>query len=72
MEKTIHFEGPCPFLLCLEAGPHEHPICPACGAVNYGNVSCSVCRSEGRRYRRRLLQEFQSRQLVKEVGHGEA
>lgn len=51
--RTIAFDGPCPFLLCLETGPHTHPVCPDCGAVRYGNLSCTTCRerraSEGGR-----------------------
>lgn len=44
-EKYVHFDGPCPFLMCLETGPHDHPICPDCGAVRYGNLFCKTCRS---------------------------
>lgn len=44
MTKTVHFNGPCPYLLCLETGPHDHPICPECGAVRYGNIFCPTCR----------------------------
>ena len=42
--STIRFEGPCPFLTCLETNPHEHEICPDCGAVRYGNLYCATCR----------------------------
>jgi len=42
--SAVHFGGPCPFLTCLETGPHEHPVCPECGAVRYGNFYCPVCR----------------------------
>lgn len=42
--ETIHFDGPCPLLLCLAEVPHDHPICPKCGAVAYGNISCDECR----------------------------
>jgi predicted amidophosphoribosyltransferase len=44
MEKEVKLDGPCPLLTCLETGPHSHPICQACGAVNYGNLYCSECR----------------------------
>lgn len=40
------FDGPCPFLLCQEVGPHKHPICPDCGAVAFGNLYCKRCRRE--------------------------
>ena len=40
----IHFDGPCPFLLCLADCPHDHPVCPVCGAVAYGNIFCEECR----------------------------
>jgi hypothetical protein len=37
-------DGPCPFLTCLDTGPHEHAICPACEAVRYGNpFYCQTC-----------------------------
>jgi hypothetical protein len=40
----IEIGRPCPFLACLIDAPHEHPICPECGAVRYGNMSCQTCR----------------------------
>jgi hypothetical protein len=43
--KKIDFDGPCPFLTCLESGSHSHPICPKCGAVKHGNANCDECRS---------------------------
>ena len=49
--KTIHFDGLCPFLLCLESGPHAHPICPECGAVRDGNINCPTCERDGKPYR---------------------
>ena len=42
---SITFDGPCPFLTCFKTEPHTHPICPACGAVRYGNLYCEECRS---------------------------
>jgi hypothetical protein len=33
--KLKHYEGPCELLRCFEDGPHAHPICPECGALNY-------------------------------------
>jgi len=46
MTETIHFDGPCPFLLCTETGPHDHEICPTCRAVRYGNLCCNTCRQK--------------------------
>ena len=43
--REIQFDGLCPFLTCLEEGPHSHPVCPTCGAVRYGNICCPECRS---------------------------
>jgi uncharacterized OB-fold protein len=45
-DKTLDFDGPCPFLSCVEDGPHEHPVCEKCGAVRYGNMFCERCREE--------------------------
>lgn len=45
VEEYVPFEGPCPFLTCLQIGPHEHPVCPDCGAVRWGNMYCETCRS---------------------------
>lgn len=47
-EGPVHFDGPCPFLTCLETGPHDHPVCPDCGAVDFGNFSCSTCQQNNR------------------------
>ncbi|MBA7468388.1 hypothetical protein ES707_03636 [subsurface metagenome] len=44
MVTYMEFDGPCPLLMCLAEGRHEHPICPKCGAVAYGNISCAECR----------------------------
>ena len=44
MTEKMHFDGPCPFLLCLAGCPHDHSICPKCGAVGYGNIYCDECR----------------------------
>lgn len=41
---TMHFDGPCLFLTCLETGPHDHEICPTCRALRYGNLFCNTCR----------------------------
>ncbi len=41
---TILTGAACPFLFCLVAGPHTHPVCPVCGAVRYGNFDCAACR----------------------------
>lgn len=40
---AIFIGGPCPFLTCLETGPHGHDVCPACGAVRFGNIGCRTC-----------------------------
>lgn len=40
---VMEFQEWCPFLLCLEDTPHVHNICPDCGSVRYGNLSCFVC-----------------------------
>lgn len=38
-------DGPCAFVRCLETGPHRHPVCGACGAVDFGNpFQCGECR----------------------------
>lgn len=43
---TWSTDGPCPFLTCLETGPHEHAVCPTCGAVRYGNpFYCQTCNA---------------------------
>jgi hypothetical protein len=41
----VIFDGPCPFLTCLDTDVHAHPECPACGAVRYGNSFCPTCVS---------------------------
>lgn len=41
-----HCEGPCPFLSCLEEEPHDHYICPNCGAVRFGNPLCNTCKMQ--------------------------
>jgi hypothetical protein len=45
VEEYQHSDGPCPFLTCLQTEPHDHPICPECGAVRWGNMFCETCRS---------------------------
>ena len=40
----LTFDGPCPFLTCLETGPHTHDVCPECNAVRHGNICCKTCR----------------------------
>lgn len=44
MKDKVLFPGPCPFLMCYESGPHYHPVCPLCGALNYSNLYCNLCR----------------------------
>ena len=41
---SIHYDGACPFLSCLETAPHDHKVCPACQTVRYGNLYCNTCR----------------------------
>ena len=38
------FTWDCPFLSCIEDRPHRHSVCPSCGAVGFGNLSCHQCR----------------------------
>jgi hypothetical protein len=45
VEESVRFDGPCPFLTCLQTEPHDHPVCPDCGAVRWGNAYCETCRS---------------------------
>lgn len=40
---AVFVDGPCPFLTCLDAGPHGHDICPECSAVRFGNAFCATC-----------------------------
>jgi hypothetical protein len=44
VKKYIPFSGPCPLLSCTETSMHFHPVCPVCGAINYGNITCPECR----------------------------
>jgi hypothetical protein len=55
---SIHFEGPCPFLLCLDQDAHDHPVCEDCRTCNYGSFDCSTCRTKGPAYRQGLLTRF--------------
>lgn len=44
--KAWHSPGPCPFLTCLITEPHDHPVCPECHAVRYGNIFyCATCNA---------------------------
>jgi hypothetical protein len=43
--KTVHFDGPCPFLLCLVTEPHDHQVCPEHGTVSTTvEFKCFQCR----------------------------
>jgi len=42
----VEFNGACPFVTCLKVGKHSHPVCPVCGAVRFGNLSCDECRRQ--------------------------
>jgi hypothetical protein len=33
----------CPLVSCNERGPHQHPACETCGAVDWGNIFCGAC-----------------------------
>lgn len=44
MPARVNFDGPCPFLTCLETGPHSHEACPDCDAMRYANFNCPTCR----------------------------
>jgi len=49
--EFLHYNRSCPFLICLETKPHRHPVCPKCGSVKFGNISCDVCSElDKRRY----------------------
>ena len=60
MVKTVHFDGSCPFLLCLADCPHDHPICPKCGDVGYGNICCDKCRQNIDIHRELAIIELQA------------
>lgn len=40
---AVFIDGPCPFLTCLDTGPHGHDVCPDCSAVRFGNMCCATC-----------------------------
>lgn len=42
--ELLRFDGSCLFLMCPATGPHAHPICLACGTVQYANLFCYTCR----------------------------
>lgn len=44
MTLDIASDDYCPLLTCLKSGAHSHPVCEACGAVNYGSLICATCR----------------------------
>lgn len=35
--------GPCPYVSCVEQGPHSHGVCATCGADNHGNANRADC-----------------------------
>ena len=39
--EPVRIDGFCPFLTCLQDGPHTHEVCATCGAVRHGN--CFYC-----------------------------
>ncbi|GGM52571.1 hypothetical protein ACFFX1_55500 [Dactylosporangium sucinum] len=41
--SAVFVDGPCPFLTCLDTGPHGHDICPDCEAVGFGNAFFGTC-----------------------------
>ena len=60
-QQYLHFDGPCPLLMCLADFPHEHPICPKCKAVGYGNICCEKCRKSIDIHRELSIIELQAR-----------
>ena len=48
--KLAWFDGPTPLLTDLETELHFLPVCPECEAVQFGNMFCDTCRSEGKKY----------------------
>jgi len=48
--KTVHFDSVCPFLVCHASGPHDHPVCALCEAVNWGNMRCVECQRNRPQY----------------------
>lgn len=54
------FNGVCPILTCFAEGEHKHPICPACGAVGFGNIFCPTCRENIDIHRELAIIEIQN------------
>lgn len=65
---VIHFDGVCPLLLCFATGPHDHQICPKCGAVAYGNIYCDECKRKVDIHRELAIIELQTRKETLEKG----
>ena len=65
MSDSVRFDGPCPFLMCSARRAHSHPVCPDCGAVRYGNISCPTCRQH-HEHESRLLKAIGALQTVEE------
>lgn len=60
MVEVIWFDGPCPFLTCLETARHSHPVCPKCGVVGYRNLYCDECRAHRGEEMAKYLQDLQA------------
>lgn len=65
LRRYVKLGGPCALARCEARGPHRHPVCVSCGAVDFGNpFSCAACRLECNRryvklYGRALLPAFE-------------
>lgn len=57
----MEFDGPCPMLTCLETEPHSHPVCPDCGAVDFGNWFCTTCRENNMTEERVMIYQLEGR-----------
>lgn len=61
LRRYVYLERSCALARCTERGPHRHPVCVSCGAVDFGNpFGCASCRLECNRrwmklYGRELL-----------------
>ena len=42
---VMHYTEACCLARCHARGPHDHAICPRCGAVDFGNAYCQTCRA---------------------------
>jgi ribosomal protein L32 len=64
----IWFDGPCMFLTCLKQEPHYHAVCPNCGAVRYGNLTCPECQDQAKNgIRKHEMEEYLKNLEAKDV-----